>query len=108
VLDFLVLPDLEVAHVLHDLVVERRVVLEDFGDRHLLEDRGPRALRLARPAVDALVGMDVELIRPLLTIRPRVLVDAVDRAYGDATGVDTVAAEPRDDVRHQLSSSACS
>src|SRR5207245_6188975 len=101
--DLLVLGDLEVAHVRHDLVVEGLVVLEDVGHRDLLEDRLPRALRLARTAVDALVGVDVELIRPLLPVGARVLVDAVYRADGHAPGVETIAAEPRDDVRHAVS-----
>src|SRR5262249_24971969 len=100
VLDLLVLGDLEVAHVLHDLVVERRVVLERLGHGDLFEDRLPRALRLAGPAVDALVGVNVELVRPLGAVATRVLVDAVDRAHGDATSVETVATEPSDDVRH--------
>src|SRR6185503_12283435 len=104
VLDLLVLSDFEVAHVLHDLVVERRVVLAGVGNGDLLEDRAPGALRLARAAIDALVRMDVELIRPLDAVAPRVLVDAVDGAHRDAAGVHAVAAETSDDVGHDLSS----
>src|SRR5262249_34246120 len=98
--DLHVLSDLEVAHVLHDLVVERRIGLEDLGDGDLLEDRVPRTLRLAGAAVDALVGVNVELLRPLLVVRTGVLVDAVDGAHRDASRVETIHAEPRDDVRH--------
>ena len=71
VLDLLGLRDLEVGGVLHHRVVERGVVLEDVGDGDLLEDRLPGALGLAGAAVDALVGMDVELVRPLLAIATR-------------------------------------
>src|SRR5262245_55563399 len=59
----LVLLNHEVGRELHHLVIERRVVLEDLGNRNLLEDRLPRALGLAGAAIDALVGMDIELIR---------------------------------------------
>ena len=56
------------------------------------EDRLHRALGLARATVDALVGVDVELILSL--------VDAVDRTYLDATGVLRVDARLGDDVCH--------
>ena len=49
------------------------------GQVVLVIDRLDRAHRLARPAVDALVGMDVE--------RAGALVDAVDRAFLDARAV---------------------
>src|SRR5216117_2769928 len=104
VLDLVVLGDLEIAHVLHDLVVERRVVLEHLGHRHLFEDRVPRALGLTGAAVDALVGVDVELIRPRVAVGAGVLVDAVDRADRDAAGIQAIAAEARDDVGHAFSS----
>src|SRR5262249_57734590 len=91
-----------VTHVLHDPVVERSVVLEHLGDGHLLEDRLPRALRLAGPAVDTLVGMDVELIRPRVPVGTRVLVDAVDRTHRHAPGIEAIAAEAGGDVRHDL------
>src|SRR5439155_249165 len=97
--------DLDIAHVLHDFVVEGGVVLEHLGHRHLLEDRVPRALGLAGAAVDALVGVDVELIRPLLAVGARVLVDAVDGADRDAAGVQAITAEARDDVGHAFTSS---
>src|SRR5206468_11285352 len=104
VLDLVVLGDLEIAHVLHDLVIEGGVVLEHLGHRHLLEDRVPRALGLAGAAVDTLVGADVELIRPLLTVGARVLVDAVDGADRAAAGVQAITAEARDDVGRAFSS----
>src|SRR5713101_224618 len=100
VLDLLVRGDLEVAHVLHDLVVERRVVLEGLRHGYLLEDRLPGTLGLAGAAVDALVGVDVELVRPLLSVSPRVFVDAVDGADGHAPGIYAVATEACDDVSH--------
>src|SRR5262245_36358572 len=83
-----------------DLRVQCRVVLE--GLRHLLvlEDRLPGALRLADAAVDALLGVDVELVREGRGIASRVLVDAVDGADLDARLADTVPAEPRDHPGH--------
>src|SRR5438876_5986291 len=100
VLDLLVRGNRKVAHVLHDLVVERRVVLERLGHGDLLEDRVPRALGLAGAAVDAFVGVDVELVRLLLPVGARVLVDAVDGADGHAPGIYAVATEACDDVSH--------
>src|SRR5262249_60161645 len=75
--------------------------LEDIGDGDLLEDRLPGALGLAGAAVDALVGVDVELGRELGLIRPGVLVDAVDRANRNTAGVEAVSAESGDNVRHR-------
>src|SRR5713101_7217722 len=102
VLDLLVRGDLEVAHVLHDLVVERRVVLEGLRHGYFLEDRLPGTLGFAGAAVDALVGVDVELVRPLLAVGARVLVDAIDGADGHAPGIYAVATEACDDVCHVL------
>src|SRR5262249_59661383 len=62
----------------------RRLVLD--------EDRLHRADRLASPAVDALVGGDEELVRPL--------VDAVHRADLDAGLVLDVDTRLGDHVRH--------
>src|SRR5262249_39572198 len=70
VLDLLRLRHLELILLLHDGVVQRGVILEDVGDRDLLEDRLPGAFGLAGAAVDALVGMDVELVRELLGVGP--------------------------------------
>ena len=57
-----------------------------------------RADRLARPAVDALVGVDVE--------HPRTLVDAVDRTLLDAGLVEQVDAGLGDHVGHGRSSTS--
>src|SRR5260370_380936 len=66
----------------------------------LREDRRHRALGLARAAVDALVGMDVELVLAL--------VDAVHRTNVHAGSVFDVDAGFRDDVRHPDGSRRCS
>src|SRR4051794_10534287 len=58
----------------------------------LVEDRLDRADRLARTAVDTLVGMDVE--------HPLALVDAVDRTLVDAGAVLEIDARLGDDVGH--------
>src|SRR6266849_2363475 len=71
-------------HLDEVLPVGRRLVLG--------EDRFHRAHRLAGAAVDALIRVDVEHLRPL--------VDAVDRADLDAGLVLDVDARLRDDVRH--------
>src|SRR5512143_3924784 len=73
-------------------------VLGDVGlplrrDVFFGEDRRHRTLRLARPAVDALVGMDVELVL--------CLVDAVPRTDIHTGAVFDVDAGLGDDIRHQ-------
>ena len=59
----------------------------------LVVDRLDRADRLARAAVDALVGVDVQ--------RAAALVDAVDRAFLDTGTVFDVHAGQRDHVGHR-------
>jgi hypothetical protein len=73
------------------LLQVRRNVL--FG-----EDRRYRALRLARAAIDALVGMDVQLVRSL--------IDAVHGTYIYASAVLRILAGFSYDVRHLFSDSA--
>src|SRR5581483_4380392 len=78
-------------------VVDQHERLPLVGQRVLREDRLDRALRLAGPAVDALLRVDDEdAVR---------LVDAVDRAHVDARAVFDVDARFRDDVRHGADSS---
>src|SRR5713226_1688245 len=75
-----------------ELLVQRDEVLP-VGRRLVLgEDRLHRAHRLAGAAVDALIRVDVEHLRPL--------VDAVDRADLDTGLVLDADARLRDDVRH--------
>src|SRR5439155_10093283 len=78
--------------VAEELRVDRRELLPLAGDVVLVEDRGDRAHRLARAAVDALVGLDVE--------HPPALVDAVHRALVDAGPVLHVDAGLADRVGH--------
>ena len=66
-----------------------------LGHVVLIEDRLDGAHRLARAAVDALVGLDVE--------HPLALVDAVDRTLVHAGTVLHVHAGLGDDVRHSNS-----
>src|SRR5262245_14989193 len=63
-----------------------------LGHRVVGEDRLDRALRLARPAVDALVGVDVILVVAL--------VDTVDRANGDAGGILGADTRLGDNIGH--------
>ena len=84
--------DLEIAAVVPSCIVERRVIIENGRDRHLFKDRLPRAFRFARPAVNTFVGMDIELIRELRPIAPRIFVDAIDRTNCDASRIYTISA----------------
>src|SRR5215211_5387181 len=71
-------------------------VARPFGrDLVLREDRVDRALRLARPAVDALVRVDEQL-----SVDALLLVDAVDRTDGDTGDIQHVDARLGDDVGH--------
>src|SRR5262249_18507528 len=96
VLGLHLLLDGELARLVDHGVVELRVLGEDVRHRDFLEDGLPWALGLAGAAVDALVGMDVELVRERRLVRARVLVDAVDGADGDAAGVEAIPAESSD------------
>src|SRR2546422_320311 len=78
--------------VLEELLVELDEVLPLLGSLILGENRLHRTHGLARAAVDALVGVDVE--------HRLTLVDAVDRAHLHACLVFYVDARLRDDVRH--------
>src|SRR6266511_4956096 len=80
------------AEVLEELVVGRGVVLPLGRYVVFVEDRLDGAYRLARPAVDALVGVEVE--------HPVAFVDAVDRALLDAGPVEHIDARLGDDVSH--------
>src|SRR5208282_989457 len=93
---------LELIHDVHHSVVQVDIVFEQLGHRRLLEDRLPRALGLARAAIDAFVGMDVELIGKLLGVSTGVLVDAVHRADADTSGIDAIATKPCNRPRHRL------
>src|SRR2546428_8697556 len=82
--------------VVHEeLLVQRDEVFRLFRRLVLGEDRLHRAHGLAGPAVDALVGVDEELVRPL--------VDAVHRADLDAGLVLDSDARLDDHVRHRIS-----
>src|SRR5437588_2666545 len=75
-----------------ELRVDRRELLPLARHVVLVEDRGHGAHGFARPAVDALVGLDVE--------HPSALVDAVDRALVDAGPVLHVDTGLADRVGH--------
>src|SRR6266446_9178230 len=78
-----------------ELLVQRDEVFRLFRRLVLGEDRLHRAHGLAGPAVDALVGVDEELVRPL--------VDAIHWADLDAGLVLDVDARLDDHVRHRIS-----
>src|SRR5208282_1217874 len=93
--------DLELVGQFERLVIERNIVLEDRGNRRFLEDRLPGTFRLARTAIDAFVGIYVELIGKLGFVVADILVDAIDRADTDASGVNAIPAEPGDCPWHR-------
>src|SRR6185503_736959 len=68
-------------------------VLVLLGHLSFEKDRRDRACRLARAAVDAFVGMDVELALPL--------IDAVDRADRNTALVLDPHADCRDHMSHR-------
>jgi len=78
------------------------VDLDEFLEirRHVLfrKNGGDRALGLARAAIDALVGMDVELIGSF--------IDAVDRTHVDTGAVLRILAGFSYDVRHVVPDNA--
>src|SRR6266478_7193135 len=78
--------------VREEFLVQGREALPLVRDFVLGEDRLHRADRLARPAVDAFVGMDEE--------HRLSLVNAIDRAYLDAGLVLDVDAGFSDHIRH--------
>lgn len=82
--------DFELVKQLDGGVVQDNIVLENFENGWLLEDRLPRTLRLAGTAIDTLVGMDVELIGKLFSVIPGIFVDAVNRTNTDASCIETV------------------
>ncbi len=78
--------------VVEELDVGLVVVGPLVGHVVFVVDRLDGADRLARTAVDALVGVDVE--------HPVALVDAVDGTFVDAGAVFDIDARKGDDVRH--------
>src|SRR5688572_31528820 len=78
--------------VLEELLVELDEALPLIGRLVFREDRLDRAHGLAGAAVDALVGVDEELVLAF--------VDAIDRAYLDAGLVLDVDARLGDHMRH--------
>ena len=81
--------------VLEPLDVGLVVVLPLVGQVVLVVDRLDGTHGLARAAVDALVGVDVQ--------HPITLVDAVDRALVDAGAVFEIHARQSDHIRHEFS-----
>src|SRR5262249_26486928 len=75
--------------------VQTDIVLEHIGDVDTLHDCLPRKLELADPAIHALVGVDVELVRELTArVVATELQNAVHEVHFRAAQVHAVAAEP--------------
>src|ERR687897_1965774 len=91
----------ELLLVFDDGRVQGDVVVERWGHLGVAQWRLPGADRLARLAVDALVWVDVELVRELGRGWSHVLVDAVDGAYFDARCVEAVPAQAGDYPGHR-------
>src|SRR6185312_2452399 len=91
---------LELIRHIDGFVIQFDVVLEHLWNRWFLKYRLPRTFRLASPAIDALVGMDVEHVRKMLMIVANIFINAIDRTDTHAAGVDTINAETGDRPRH--------
>jgi hypothetical protein len=85
--------------VFENLGVALDILFEDFRDLGVFEDRLPWTRGLTCCTVDALVGMDVKLIGPLL-IRDGQLIDAVHWTDFYAFNVFTVDTQLCDHPRH--------
>jgi len=96
---------LELVGQLQRGVVERDVVLENLGHGRLFEDRLPGAFRLARAAVDKLVGLNIQHVGEALFVLAHILVDAIDRTHADTSGVNAVYAQSGYGPGHVSSSS---
>src|SRR6218665_1038573 len=83
------------ADLVEELDVGLVVVLPLLGQIVLVVDRLDRTHRLARTAVHALIGVDVQ--------RTLTLVDAVNGALVDAGTILHIDARQRDDVGHRMS-----
>src|SRR4029077_5388121 len=81
------------AQLVEEIHVGLGVVAPLVGQIVLVEDRLHWAHRLARATVDALVGMDIQ--------HPAALVDAVDRAFLDASLIEHIDARLGDHVGHR-------
>ncbi len=105
---FLLLKDrhFELVRRLYGGMIQAYIIPEDFRDGGLLEDCLPWALRLARTAIDTLVRLDVELVGKLFPVVAYVLIDAVNRANTDASGIETVSAKTGYGPGHMFTSEA--
>src|SRR5208283_905949 len=86
--------DLELVGHVDGLVIQLDIVFEAVRDRRLFKDRLPRAVGLAGDAIDTFVGMDIEHVGEVLAVVANIFVNAIDRAYADASGVDAINTEP--------------
>jgi hypothetical protein len=81
-------------------VIEGYIVLENFGNGGLFENRLPRAFRFASSTIDAFLGVDVELIGKFFFVSAGVFIDAVNRTNADASCIETVSAKTSYSPRH--------
>jgi hypothetical protein len=85
--------DLELIRPIDGGMVEGYIVLENFRNGWLFENRLPRALGLAGTAIDALVWVDVELVGKVFPVVAYIFVDTVNRTNTDASCIETVYAK---------------
>jgi hypothetical protein len=91
--------------LLKEVEVLRDVRLIFVGHLVFGENRVHRALRLTGSAVDALIRINIELVRPFEPGLILARVDTVDRANVHTGGVLDVDARFRDYIRHPTFSS---
>jgi hypothetical protein len=82
------------AGTLEHFAIDLDVLLQVRGHVFFRKNRGDRTFRLTGTAIDALVRMDVELVRAL--------VNAVDRTHIDAGAILCILAGFRYDVGHVI------
>ena len=89
----------EIVASVDDLGVQVGVLYKGFRNLLVLKNGFPWALRLTNTAIDALLGIDVELIRKgrIVTLE---LNDAVHRANLHTGHIDFVPAQARNYPRH--------
>ena len=92
--------DLKLILRFNGCVVQIDIFLEDFWHGRFLKNSLPRTLRLTCPAVNALIGMNIELVGELVLVFTDVFVNAIDRTYANASGVEAIAAKAGYCPRH--------
>jgi hypothetical protein len=93
-------PDSELVLQLDRLPIQLNIGFEHVRNCRFFINCLPRTLRLARPAIDTFVRIYVELVRKVHSVVTNIFVNAIDRTDADASGIETIDAEPGYYPRH--------